>query len=67
MSREGSHPSKRCPRRSGGSRSGTTLDSLAGLLLTRISTVRTGFLFEGVAKKALVQDLNDIKSAVEQE
>ena len=40
MSREGSHPSKRCPRQSGGSRSGTTLDSLAGLLLTRISTVR---------------------------
>ena len=25
------------------------------------------FLFKGVAKKALVQDLNDIKSAVEQE
>src|SRR6266516_1040292 len=40
MSREGSHPSKRCPRQSGGSRSGTTLYSLAGLLLTRISTVR---------------------------
>jgi dihydrofolate reductase len=40
MSREGSHPSKRCPRQSGGSRSGTALDSLAGLLLARISTVR---------------------------
>ena len=40
MSREGSYPSKRCPRQSGGSRSGTTLDSLAALLLTRISTVR---------------------------
>src|SRR5206468_11514481 len=26
MSREGSHPSKRCPRQSGGSRSGTTPD-----------------------------------------
>jgi len=25
------------------------------------------FLFKGVAKKALLQDLNDIKSAVEQE
>jgi hypothetical protein len=40
MSREGSYPSKRCPRQSSGSRSGTTLDSLAGLLLTRISTMR---------------------------
>jgi len=26
-----------------------------------------GILFKGVAKKALLQDLNDIKSAVEQE
>jgi hypothetical protein len=26
-----------------------------------------GFLFKGVAKKALLQDLNDIKSAVERE
>jgi len=32
--------SKRCPGQSGGSRSGTTLDSLAGLWLTRISTAR---------------------------
>ena len=40
---------------------------MAGLLLTRMSTVLMGFLFEGVAKKVLLQDLNDIKSAVEQE
>jgi len=26
-----------------------------------------GFLFKGVAKKALLQDLNDIKAAAEQE
>jgi len=26
-----------------------------------------GFLFKGVARKALLQDLNDIKAAVEQE
>ena len=26
-----------------------------------------GFLFKGVAKKAVMQDLNDIKAAVEQE
>jgi hypothetical protein len=35
---------------------------VAGLL-----SIPTGFLFKGVAKKALLQDLNDIKSAVEQE
>jgi hypothetical protein len=34
VSLEGNHPSKRYPRRSGGSRSGTTLDSLA-VLVTR--------------------------------
>jgi hypothetical protein len=30
-------------------------------------SVPMGILFKGVAKRALLQDLNDIKSAVEQE
>ena len=30
-------------------------------------SIPMGFLFKGVVKKALLQDLNDIKSAVEQE
>ena len=33
----------------------------------RLLSIPMGFLFKGVAKKALLQDLNDIKSAVEQE
>jgi hypothetical protein len=30
-------------------------------------SIPMGLLFKGVAKKALLRDLNDIKSAVEQE
>ena len=33
----------------------------------RLLLIPMGFLFKGVAKKALLQDLHDIKSAVEQE
>ena len=33
----------------------------------RLMSIPMGLLFKGVAKKALLQDLNDIKSAVEQE
>jgi hypothetical protein len=36
-------------------------------LVARLLSVPMMFLFKGVAKKALLQDLNDIKSAVEQE
>ena len=36
-------------------------------IVARLLSIPMGFLFKGVAKKALLQDLNDIKSAVEQE
>lgn len=40
-------------------------DSKPQGILTRLQAIPMGF-FKGVAKKALLQDLNDIKSAVEQ-
>ncbi len=36
-------------------------------IVAKLMSIPMGFLFKGVAKKALLQDLNDIKSAVEQE
>jgi hypothetical protein len=36
-------------------------------IVTKLMSIPMGLLFKGVAKKALLQDLNDIKSAVEQE
>ena len=36
-------------------------------IVARILSIPMGLLFTGVAKKALLQDLNDIKSAVERE
>ena len=36
-------------------------------IVARLQSIPMGVLFKGVAKKALLQDLNDIKSAVEQE
>ena len=36
-------------------------------IVARLQSIPMGFLFKGVAKKALLQDLNDIKSAVEQD
>ena len=35
-------------------------------IVARLMSIPMGLLFKGVAKKALLQDLNDIKSAVEQ-
>ena len=35
-------------------------------IVARLLAIPMGLLFKGVAKKALLQDLNDIKSAVEQ-
>ena len=35
-------------------------------IVARLLSIPMGLLFKGVAKKALLQDLNDIKSAVEQ-
>ena len=42
-------------------------DSKPQGIVARILSTPMMFLFKGVAKKALLQDLNDIKSAVEQE
>ena len=36
-------------------------------IVAKLMSIPMGFLFKGVAKKALLQDLNDIKSAVEKE
>lgn len=41
-------------------------DSEPQTLGTRIMSIPMALFFKGVAKKALLQDLNDIKSAVEQ-
>jgi hypothetical protein len=50
---------------------GTTLtsshDSKPQGIVARVLSVPMMFLFKGVAKKALLQDLKDIKSVVEQE
>jgi hypothetical protein len=42
-------------------------DSRPQSIVARLMSIPMGLLFKGVAKKALLQDLNDIKSAVEQE
>jgi hypothetical protein len=53
------------------SRGGITLtsshDSKPQRIVARVLSIPMMFLFQGVAKKAILQDLNDIKSAVEQE
>ena len=40
-------------------------DSQPQGIVTKLMSIPMGLLFKGVAKKALLQDLNDIKSAVE--
>jgi hypothetical protein len=42
-------------------------DSQPQNIVARLQSIPMSLLFKGVAKKALLQDLNDIKSAVEQE
>jgi len=42
-------------------------DSQPQSVVKRLLSIPMGLLFKGVAKKALQQDLNDIKSAVEQQ
>jgi hypothetical protein len=42
-------------------------DSQPQGIVARLLSIPMGFLFKGVAKKAILQDLNDIKAAVEQE
>jgi hypothetical protein len=41
-------------------------DSQPQGIVARLMSIPMGLLFKGVAKKALLQDLNDIKAAVEQ-
>lgn len=52
---------------SGGVTLTSTHDSKPQGMVARLLSIPMGFLFKGVAKKALQQDLNDIKSAVEQD
>ena len=51
--------------------SGITLasshDSIPQSVVARLLSIPMGLLFKGVAKKAILQDLSDIKAAVEQE
>ena len=42
-------------------------DSRPQNVVARIMSIPMGLLFRGVARKAILQDLNDIKSAVERE
>ncbi len=42
-------------------------DSKPQGIVARLQSIPMRLLFKGVAKKALLQDLKDIKSAVEQE
>ena len=53
------------------SSSGMTLtsahDSRPQTFVARLMSIPMGLLFKGVAKKALLQDLNDYKAAVEQQ
>jgi hypothetical protein len=51
---------------SGGHTLTTSHDSKPQGIVARLMSIPMGLLFKGVARKALLQDLNDIKSAVEQ-
>jgi hypothetical protein len=50
----------------GGTTLTSTHDSQPQSLVAKIMSIPMGLLFKGVAKKAILQDLNDIKAAVEQ-
>ncbi len=51
---------------SGGITLTSSHDSRPQGIVARVMAIPMGLLFKGVAKKALLQDLNDIKAAVEQ-
>jgi hypothetical protein len=51
---------------SGGITLSSSHDSRPQGIVARIMSIPMGLLFKGVAKRALLQDLNDVKSAVEQ-
>ena len=52
---------------SGGITLTSSHDSKPQGIVAKLLSIPMGVLFKGVAKKALLQDLNDIKAAVEQE
>src|SRR5882672_3022226 len=52
---------------SGGITLTSSHDSKPQGVVARLMSIPMGLLFKGVAKKAILQDLNDIKSAVEQQ
>ena len=52
---------------SGGITLTSSHDSKPQGIVARLMSIPMGLLFKGVARKAILQDLNDIKSAVEQE
>jgi hypothetical protein len=52
---------------SGGVTLTSSHDSKPQSIVAKLMSLPMGLLFKGVAKKALLQDLNDIKAAVEQE
>jgi hypothetical protein len=52
---------------SGGSTLTESHESKPQGIVAKLMTIPMRLLFKGVVKKALLQDLNDIKSAVEQE
>jgi hypothetical protein len=52
---------------SGGITLTSSHDSQSQGIVGKLMSIPMGLLFKGVAKKALLQDLNDIKSAVERE
>ena len=52
---------------SGGMTLTSSHDSKPQTIVARFMSIPMGLFFKGVIKKALLQDLNDIKSAVEQE
>jgi hypothetical protein len=51
---------------SGGITLTSSHDSQPQTIVTKLMSIPMGLLFKGVAKKALLQDLKDIKSVVEQ-
>ena len=51
---------------SGGITLTSSHDSQPQGIIARLMSIPMGLLFKGVAKKAVLQDLNDIKAAVEQ-
>ncbi len=58
--------SMRISEGSGGITLSSVHDSQPQSIVAKIMSIPMGLFFKGVAKKALLQDLNDIKAAVEQ-